>query len=648
MEADFIIGTLRARITARTASSALGDVVKPGNRHHVGPADEHPEAVAANSDAGRVVYVDLARHLAVPKVVQVRVGYLQKQRIPAHEFPNTNVRGLEVDHDILSDEAGQERRGVVGSHDSGHLAGRERVQAMTLLRVDEFYESGYCPATMSPKNPSLQNGLAALGLCGMALWSVAVLAQSPAPGSVPPAPADSAPTQTSSVLLLTNGRVVQGVLSENDSNYILRQRGGNIQFPKREVEKIFGSMQAIYQYKLSRLAHQDPDEHMKLAKWCLTMKMVDEARSELEMVLKLSPGSSEAKAMVVSLDAEADRMARAQFDPGVTQVAATVTTPDRGRPAELSPAHIRSRSGALGLPVIFDLPPTVAVRRAQEFARYVHPELQRHCAKCHNERSAIPFQLIQARTKRDYSDEMIVRTNMEATLRLVDPDNLPKSALLTNSLLPHKPNNQPILPSPKVLAYRTFSTWVNSLQATPAASGPAQAIPGTTPSGSFASDRAVAPGSTAQSYTPASMAPGTLPAMTSRAATPMPPSQLAPDVYAGAQPYVPDNADFPVPFAVGGLNSVPHPQSPPGTAPGAPGTSGAQAGTAAASNPAPDATRTVPYAHGTFQPAPGAPPIPVSIPKPGDPAEKDKSKDGKPSKLDPRLLEKFFTNRKGQ
>jgi hypothetical protein len=504
---------------------------------------------------------------------------------------------------------------------------------------------------MSPKNPSFPVGLAALGVCGMAMWRVAALAETPAPGSPPPAaPAASAPSQTQSVLLLTNGRVVQGMLSEDDSNYILRQKVGVIRFPKREVEKIFGSLQAIYQYKLSRLAQDDPDEHMKLAKWCMPLNMYAEARAELRTVSALSPHNNEAEAMLANLDAKAERAARPPLDPGVTQASASAATLDRDSPGELSPTTLPTRrrgTAALGLPVIFDLPPAVAATRAQEFARFVHPELQRHCAKCHNERSAIPFQLIQTKSQRDYADEMLVRTNLEATLRLVDAANLAQSPLLTNALMPHKPNNQPILSSPKARAYLTFDTWVRSLKPPVVLSGPAPAVSGSTSASTgFATERAAAPNPGAP-YTPTALAPGTLPPMTPKSAAPQAPGMFVSGSYAGTEPYVPESSNFPVPFTLSGNNSLPSPQQyQPATTPQAPGMVPANNPASSAAGQA--APREVPYAHGTFQPAPGAPPLPVSIPKPGDSSEKAKAKPDKPSQIDPSLLEKFYSKRNNQ
>ena len=67
------------------------------------------------------------------------------------------------------------------------------------------------------------------------------------------------------------------------------------------------------------------------------------------------------------------------------------------RPEALDPAVLRNAQRGLGvkdLPVIFDLPLPLAIKRTEEFNRFVHPLLQRHCAKCHDGQYQGKFQLV--------------------------------------------------------------------------------------------------------------------------------------------------------------------------------------------------------------------------------------------------------------
>ena len=264
---------------------------------------------------------------------------------------------------------------------------------------------------MSPKNTILTVGLTALGLFGYAATRAAY-SGAPVPPSGPvAAPASSV---TPSVLLLNNGRILQGPIERDQDDYVISQNGGKIRFNKSQVEDVFNSMVDVYKYKLAQIPDNDPDEHMKLARWCLGQNLTTEARAELKAVLDISPRSNDASMMLASINvAEARAAARPRVDPGLVQTKVDMPDAvDRGesRPAEIDPQVLRRAGkefGPVGLPVIFDLPQVVAVKRAQEFTNVVHSVLQDNCAKCHNEKYEGNFQLVQVKRKRDMTADVI-------------------------------------------------------------------------------------------------------------------------------------------------------------------------------------------------------------------------------------------------
>ena len=236
-------------------------------------------------------------------------------------------------------------------------------------------------------------------------------------------------------------------------------------------------MQEVYKYKLEQLPEDDFQERIKLARWCLEQKMEPEARQQLEAILERNPKHVQAKAMLVSLDQADVRLSNRMRDPGVRQTAGEQVEPIVGdRPGTLDASVISGAQRGMrisGLPVIFDLPPAQAVKRAEEFNRYVHPVLQIYCARCHNERSEGSFQLVQIKTRIDRTPEA-VRANLDATLRLIDRENPTRSELLSSSLRPHGrgPNTRPIFQGSNDKAYQILATWAKNLQsATPVAEG---------------------------------------------------------------------------------------------------------------------------------------------------------------------------------
>src|SRR4051794_15661987 len=96
-----------------------------------------------------------------------------------------------------------------------------------------------------------RSGLLAVGLCCLSGLAVAVPQQGPAPSAVEtPAPADPG----GKVVLLTDGRVLVGELSEEGKVVVLKQKAGTLRLAKKQVEGTFDSIAEIYKYKVDQIA----------------------------------------------------------------------------------------------------------------------------------------------------------------------------------------------------------------------------------------------------------------------------------------------------------------------------------------------------------------------------------------------------------
>ena len=504
---------------------------------------------------------------------------------------------------------------------------------------------------MSPKTTRLPVGLSALGLFGYAALRVASAGDPPAtPGrpATPPVASANAPSATT-VLLLYNGRVLQGEVGEEGPDYVLRQKGGVIRFRKDQVVKAFDSLTSLYAYKRSEIPDRDPDEHLKLARWCLSQDLREEAKAELRLVTKFSPKSSEAKDMLASIAADDARgVVPNAVDREVVQTAAQAETPGvDGRPGELDSTLFRNASRAMGvsgLPVVFDLPAAVAVKRADEFAMYIHPVLQNACARCHNETHDGAFQLIEVKTRKALTPA-VVRANLDFTLKLVDRDNPLKSQLLSSALMPHPgtPGGRPIFPGSNDPKFKWLSAWVLSLRsAAPRTdAGVAQArgaIDTPPPTSGFAADRAKPPlpfmrtpstVGTATVVDPPALSPDGLPSNVRRDVVAPPPTRYDPKQgRMVVEKAPPPSGEFPDPFM---RDVVPKPQ--------------------AATGPGKLPPHLLPEYD--YSQVPVAPPLPTAVPTPGAPkpsetpaAGADKAKTpAKAVKIPADLLEKALMNR---
>jgi hypothetical protein len=302
------------------------------------------------------------------------------------------------------------------------------------------------------------------------------------------------------------------------------------------------------------------------------------------------------------------------------------------RPGALDSAVIRRAIRELGisnLPVIFDLPVPLAIKRAEEFARYVNPLLQANCAKCHNGDYDGPFQLVPTKSRADRTPEAL-RANLDATLRLVDPKNPSHSELLSSTLRAHGrgPRTRPIFPGSNDPTYQILAAWVHNL-CPPAAAPDSNAAQRSQTPTERVEPFAVERNRTGQDLpiqgTPALSGQGAraeqAAGMAARPRIPPPSQILRGSGPAAAGPNPADPQEFPLPFAITGVK----PNLPPASAaskPAATGPGGSLASSATS----------------------GA--IPTA---PEQPKQKDGSgtakKTNKPLILDPKLLERALQTR---
>ncbi|MCA1686410.1 MAG: hypothetical protein LC745_10635, partial [Planctomycetia bacterium] len=304
------------------------------------------------------------------------------------------------------------------------------------------------------------------------------------------------------------------------------------------------------------------------------------------------------------------------------------------RPAEINAAVIaraRRDLGVSGLPVIFDLPPAVAVKRAEQFARDVHPVLQAACVKCHNEQHSGTFQLVEVKLRRGPSGE-VLRANLDATLRLVDPENPARSELLSSALVPHgnRPSPRPIFRGSNDPRYQILAAWVNSLRVNRPAEAvvPTRYAPTKEAAGGegFAVERAAgqgaAPGVTTTAVT---NQPRLVPGLDRKEV--LEPSRYVPGQGMVAERNAPPAGEFPVPYMLGGPrprpnNGVANPSPlPPPAAPSVPSTP-------IPTEPLPTRTES------STEPAPAPAEAPAATARPK-----------KPLKIDADLLQKAILNR---
>ncbi len=486
-------------------------------------------------------------------------------------------------------------------------------------------------------------------------WAVAAPREQTVAGDTQPrGPAASSADAAGSreqCLLLTSGQVIKGIVTKEGTDYVVEQHIGTIRFPKKRVEGAFASLGEAYKYRLAQLPDGDFDEHMKLALWCLNLNMKPEATEQLAKVVALCPNHQQARAMLRSMQQTEMLAAQRRRDPDVKQTAAG-EVPD-GQPGTL-PAAVLQRAQRermiSTLPEIFDLPVPLAVRRANEFYSLVHPVLQAHCARCHDEHHNGAFQLVPIKNRADRTPDAL-RANLDATLRLIDPNNPSKSELLASTLRAHGhgPHPRPIFPGSNDRYYQILASWARNLRSNQAKQEPAlngRDRPAITEEEIFAAEHERTGGDPAGRREPeagANVPP-------SPVATPMntpgiipPPMKYRGGVDLSARPIDADprELEFPIPPALNGFKSPVAPRD--GAAKQA--TASSKPATKAAGQTAKSANGSPAASGGKSAAVPASAataPAKTSQPtKPDDDADAPK-KPAKPVKIDPKLLEQML------
>lgn len=235
--------------------------------------------------------------------------------------------------------------------------------------------------------PSAQRnciGCAALLITGLA---IACFGQTDRPAS------DSAPPR---LLLLFDGRVIIGDISEVAGGYSVRRAAGSIVVPFDFVRLTATSLSDAYRKQRDSLENPNAEQHLNLARWCFEHRLSEQAVAELEAALKLEPFRAEARELLQVIEA----------------AESGGTSGRNGPPAEFATETADPLTSA-----------GISSENHLDFVRGIQPLLVNKCgnATCHGSASTNALRLHNVRTgrrhQRVHSDE-----NLATVLRFIDAD----------------------------------------------------------------------------------------------------------------------------------------------------------------------------------------------------------------------------------
>jgi hypothetical protein len=227
-----------------------------------------------------------------------------------------------------------------------------------------------------------------------------------------PQPTPALPAEGAQILVLTDGRVVDGTIRADLHGYRVETAEANLFFAFDQVKLVARDRNDAYQ----KMCATDPGKHLqrdlRLGRWCLENRLPREAAFHLRKVLEVDPANQEAKSLLMRLEAS-------QTAAGVIQVG--------------SIAEQASRDARI-VESLARLSPTAV----KEFVIGVQPILMARCGRCHSNGAGAgtSFRLERVHLAGGGSRTTTGR-NLESVLHQVDPQFTRRSPLLLKAIEAH-------------------------------------------------------------------------------------------------------------------------------------------------------------------------------------------------------------------
>jgi hypothetical protein len=239
------------------------------------------------------------------------------------------------------------------------------------------------------------------------------------------------PPAAGKVIVLENQRLLEGDVELRDDQYCVRRpQGGEVWLPATQVLKVCASREEAFNYVASLADQRDPDERLRLARWCQMNGLYEQGLQQATAALQMRPRHAEARQLVELLK----RAAQAKC----TQTAAAPKP--AAAPEEALP------------PVDIDL------ETLGTFASRVQPILMNTCLQCHTAGKGGRFHLARAFDGATLNRKA-TQQNLTAVLAQVNADQLELSPFLIKAVSLHGNCVQPPIRGRDTPPYHALREW---------------------------------------------------------------------------------------------------------------------------------------------------------------------------------------------
>ncbi len=238
------------------------------------------------------------------------------------------------------------------------------------------------------------------------------------------------------VLILENGRTLEGDIEHEGSQYRVRRSIGETWVSGEKVMKLCASLEEAYDYLRRQANLRDPDERMRLARWCQQHDLREQAIAEVTAAVELRPHNAEYRRLLQGLQRIKDDRGSSGVDGSVharTSIIDSQSSPER--PVDLNAASV------------------------SQFITKVQPVLMNTCAHCHGPAHTGPFQLERVLDNGVVS-RRATQHNLARVLAQINTENVSASPLLTKAISVHGETAQPPIKNREAAAFHRLEDWV--------------------------------------------------------------------------------------------------------------------------------------------------------------------------------------------
>lgn len=304
------------------------------------------------------------------------------------------------------------------------------------------------PEGLIPYSPAMNHNTRKYGVGPLAvLIALSVLTFWESRGCAQQAQLQAQPRE--GVLVLRNGQVFRGMITQVGDRHIVALNGGQISVKSSEVEVCCASLEEAYRLRQQYSPCESALDHLQLAQWCQHQGLLEAANQELAEAKRLDPSHP----MIPLLERRLKTL-RDGVEP---------RGPIAKVPESQLPAHDLDR-------LVRNMP----AGTMESFTQIVQPMLMNNCTTsgCHGPGASGTFSLARV-SPSGSTGRRVTQRNLQTVLQWVDRDNPGASPLLAEPLRPHGTAKGPIFVDPQVAQYQQLVNWVYRVSQM---SGPGQAV----------------------------------------------------------------------------------------------------------------------------------------------------------------------------